>query len=147
MRLLLINGPNLNLLGRREPSLYGSNSLELIEKNLLIKAKEEGIKLICFQSNSEGEILDRIHKAIDEVDGILINAGGLTHTSIALRDALIGSEIPYVELHLTNIYAREEFRRHSYLSNGAIGLVSGFGDFSYSMAMSGLLNYLRDHST
>tara|TARA_Y100001968_G_C19245160_1_gene661480 strand:- start:372 stop:815 length:444 start_codon:yes stop_codon:yes gene_type:complete len=144
MRLLLINGPNLNLLGHREPKLYGSNSLESIEKNLILKAKEEGSSLLCFQSNSEGEILDRIHKAINDIDGILINAGALTHTSIALRDALIGSQIPYVELHLTNIYGREKFRHHSYLSDRAIGIVCGFREHSYLIAMNGLLHYLRE---
>tara|TARA_Y100001968_G_C19101010_1_gene592502 strand:- start:148 stop:591 length:444 start_codon:yes stop_codon:yes gene_type:complete len=144
MRLLLINGPNLNLLGQREPKLYGSNSLELIEKNLILRAKDEGYSLECFQSNSEGEILDRIHNAIGNVNGILINAGALTHTSIALRDALIGSDIPYVELHLTNIYGREKFRHHSYLSERAIGVVCGFREYSYLIAMQGLLNYLKE---
>tara|TARA_Y100001968_G_scaffold332307_1_gene389963 strand:- start:4538 stop:4975 length:438 start_codon:yes stop_codon:yes gene_type:complete len=144
MRFLLINGPNLNLLGQRETQLYGSTSLESIENNLLLQAKSEGVNLACFQSNSEGEILDRIHNSVKDIDGILINAGALTHTSIALRDALIGSDIPYVELHLTNIFGREKFRHHSYLSDRAIGVVCGFGEYSYSIAMNGLLNYLRN---
>ena len=144
MNLLLINGPNLNLLGQREPKLYGSNTLELIERNLVLKAKDEGASLECFQSNSEGEILDCIHNAIKEIDGILINAGALTHTSIALRDALIGSDIPYVELHLTNVYGREEYRHHSYISDRAIGVVCGFREYSYLLALKGLLNYLKD---
>ena len=104
MRLLLINGPNLNLLGQREPSIYGSNTLESIEVALKKKAQEEGAQLECFQSNCEGELVDRIHKAIGEVDAILINAGAYTHTSVALRDALLGAGIPYVELHLSNTY-------------------------------------------
>ncbi len=144
MHFLLINGPNLNLLGRREPELYGSNSLESIEKELIEKAKKEDLILDCFQSNSEGEIIDRIHNVIGKVDGILINAGALTHTSIAIRDALLGTDIPYIELHLTNTYAREEFRHKSFLSDGAVGLVCGFGAFSYQLAMEGLLNYLRE---
>ncbi len=143
MRLLLLNGPNLNLLGQREPSLYGSTTLEAIEQNLIKKAKDEEILLDCFQSNFEGALVERIHQAIGEVAGILINAGAYTHTSIALRDALIGSEIPFVELHLTNTVARELFRHKSLLSDKAIGLVSGFGVKSYELAFQGLLSYLR----
>ena len=143
MHVLLINGPNLNLLGQREPKIYGSLSLESIERALQVKAHQKGIELDCFQSNSEGEIVDRIHQAIDKFDGILINAGAYTHTSIAIRDALIGSEIPYVELHLSNIYSRENFRQKSFISDKAIGLVSGFGSMSYHLAMEGLVSYLN----
>ena len=143
MHFLLINGPNLNLLGQREPGIYGSMSLESIERALHEKARKQGIELDCFQSNSEGEIVDQIHQAIDQFDGILINAGAYTHTSIAIRDALIGSEIPYVELHLSNIYSRENFRQKSFISDKAIGLVSGFGPMSYQLAMEGLLSYLK----
>ena len=143
MLLLLINGPNLNLLGHRETEIYGSNSLESIEKDLKEKATQEGVQLECFQSNFEGEIVERIHQARFKVDGILINAGAYTHTSIAIRDSLLSVEIPYVELHLSNTFARENFRHNSYISDKAIGLVSGFGEMSYELAMQGLLNYLK----
>ena len=143
MHLLVINGPNLNLLGQREPEMYGSISLEGVEKNLKALANKEGIKLDFFQSNSEGEIIDRIHQAIGNVAGILINAGAYTHTSIALRDALLAVEIPYVEVHLSNTFAREKFRHNSYISDKAVGLVSGFGIMSYNLAMQGLLSHLK----
>ena len=146
MRLLLLNGPNLNLLGNREPETYGSFTLELIENNLRKKAVLEGVQLDCFQSNLEGELVNSIHQAVNkDIEGILINAGAYTHTSIALRDALLGVKIPYVELHLSNTQARESFRHKSYLSDKAIGLVCGFGAFSYEIAFLGLLNYLRAH--
>ena len=143
MRLLLHNGPNLNLLGQREPNLYGSMTLESIEAELEALSIREGVGLECFQSNFEGALVDRIHQSIGQVQGILINAGAYTHTSIAIRDALLGTEIPYVELHLSNINAREPFRHHSYLSDRAVGLVSGFGSMSYQLAMQGLLAHLR----
>ena len=144
MNLLLLNGPNLNLLGKREPSIYGNESLDSIEKSIVDLAKKEGISLECFQSNSEGILVDHIHKNLGKVDGILINAGAYTHTSIAIRDALLGSNIPYVELHLSNTSAREEFRQKSLLADKAIGLVSGFGPMSYWLAFHGLVNYLRN---
>ena len=140
MRFLLINGPNLNLLGQREPELYGSITLEEIEVDLKNKAQGLGIELDCFQSNFEGALVDRIHKAIGKVDAILINAGAYTHTSIALRDALLGADIPYVELHLSNTFAREQFRHNSFLSDHAVGIVSGFGVMSYYLAFQGLLS-------
>ena len=143
MKLLLINGPNLNLLGQREPEIYGKTSLDSLEKTLTENAQKDGIQLDCFQSNSEGAIVDRIHQALDQVDGILINAGAYTHTSIAIRDALLSVEIPYVELHLSNTYARESFRQNSYISDKAVGLVSGFGLMSYQLAMQGLVHFLR----
>ena len=143
MHLLLINGPNLNLLGQREPSIYGSNTLESIEDGLKKKAEEEGVHLDCFQSNFEGALVDRIHQAIGQVDAILINAGAYTHTSVALRDALLGAGIPYVELHLSNTFEREPFRHTSFLSDCAVGVVSGFGVMSYHLAFQGLLAHLR----
>ncbi|ABX08314.1 type II 3-dehydroquinate dehydratase [Prochlorococcus marinus] len=146
MNLLLLNGPNLNLLGKREPSIYGSQSLESIEISLSQRAKEEGVGLECFQSNSEGTLVDYIHQSIGKVDAILINAGAYTHTSIALRDALLSAEIPYVELHLSNTYARETFRQKSLLADRAIGVVSGFGVMSYQLAFQGILDYLRNRS-
>ncbi len=143
MRLLLLNGPNLNLLGQREPEIYGSNTLESIENDLKQKAQEQGVHLECFQSNFEGALVERIHQAMGTVDAILINAGAYTHTSVALRDALLGADIPYVELHLSNTNAREQFRHQSFLSDKAIGVVSGFGVMSYQLAFEGLLFYLR----
>ncbi len=143
MDLLLINGPNLNLVGKREPSIYGSQTLEDIQEELLILAKGLDAKLQFFQSNSEGEMIDRIQKSVGSIDGILINAGAYTHTSIALRDALLGVAIPYVELHLSNIYSREEFRHKSFLSDKALGLVCGFGPISYQLALQGIVSYLK----
>ena len=143
MHLLLLNGPNLNLLGQREPDLYGSVSLEAIEKDLKSFSEVEGVQLECFQTNFEGALVDRIHQSIGKVDGILINAGAYTHSSIALRDALLGAAIPYVELHLSNTNAREQFRHHSYLADKAVGIVSGFGPYSYRLALEGLLFHLR----
>ncbi len=143
MRFLLINGPNLNLLGQREPSLYGAETLEVIEADLKEMALKEGIQLDCFQSNFEGALIDRIHAGIGGVDGILINAGAFTHTSIALRDALLSADIPYVELHLSNTSARESFRHQSFLADRAVGIVTGFGAMSYQLAFQGLLAHLR----
>jgi 3-dehydroquinate dehydratase-2 len=143
MHLLLLNGPNLNLLGRREPGLYGSAGLAAIEADLLQRAAALGAALECFQSNHEGALVDRIHAAAGVADGILINAGAYTHTSIALRDALLGVAIPFVELHLSNIHARESFRHHSFLADRAVGVVAGFGATSYRLALEGLVDHLR----
>ena len=143
MNLLLINGPNLNLLGKREPSIYGSQSLEDVQKELLNFASQLDSKLQFFQSNSEGEMIDCIQNSAGSIDGILINAGAYTHTSIALRDALLGVAIPYVEVHLSNIYSREEFRHKSFLSDKALGLVCGFGANSYQLALEGMVSYLK----
>ena len=141
--LLLINGPNLNLLGQREPSIYGVQTLESIESELNKKAQKEGVNLATFQSNSEGALVDRIQKAIGQVDAIMINAGAYTHTSVALRDALLGSEIPYVELHLSNTFSRESFRHNSLLADRAVGVISGFGPMSYQLAYNGILAFLK----
>ena len=143
MNLLFINGPNLNLVGKREPTIYGSQTLEDIQEELWSLARELDVKLQFFQSNSEGEMIDCIHNSAGSVDGILINAGAYTHTSIALRDALLGVAIPYVEVHLSNIYAREEFRHKSFLSDKALGLVCGFGVNSYQLALKGIVSYLK----
>ena len=143
MDVLLINGPNLNLVGKREPTIYGSQTLEDIQEELLNLAGELDAKLKFFQSNSEGEMIDCIHKSVGSIDGILINAGAYTHTSIALRDALLGVAIPYVEVHLSNIYSREEFRHKSFLSDKALGLVCGFGPISYQLALKGIVSYLK----
>ena len=143
MDVLLINGPNLNLVGKREPTIYGSQTLEDIQEELLTLASELGTKLRFFQSNSEGEMINCIHNSAGSIDGILINAGAYTHTSIALRDALLGVAIPYVEVHLSNIYSREEFRHKSFLSDKALGLVCGFGANSYQLALQGIISYLK----
>ena len=142
MNILLINGPNLNLLGTREPDIYGNKTLNDIENDLTKVAKEKSINLECFQSNHEGEIVDKIHYSVKNIQGILINAGAFTHTSISIRDALIGSQIPFVELHISNIFSREEFRRESFLTDKAIGIISGFGITSYSLALQGIFEFL-----
>ena len=143
MHLLLLNGPNLNLLGQREPGIYGHGSLGSIEESLRDEAAEKGVTLDCFQSNFEGALVERIHQAMGSSQGILINAGAYTHTSIALRDALLAVALPYVELHLSNTHARESFRHRSLLADRAIGVVCGFGPMSYSLALQGLIQHLR----
>ena len=143
MQLLCLHGPNLNLLGSREPGLYGSASLEQINAGLRERAVGLGAAIDCVQSNHEGALVDRIHQARGAVDGILINAGAYTHTSIALRDALLAVAIPYVELHLSNVHAREPFRQHSCLADKAVGVICGFGPGSYGLALEGLVAHLR----
>ena len=141
--LLLINGPNLNLLGSREPEVYGSTTLAEIEREAVAQAKAVGAQLIHFQSNHEGELIDRVHAARGEgIDAIVINPGGLTHTSVALRDALAGVAIPFVEVHISNIHKRESFRHHSYLSDIAAGVVCGFGVDGYRYAIEFAVNKL-----
>ncbi|MFM9086688.1 MAG: type II 3-dehydroquinate dehydratase [Cyanobium sp.] len=146
MRLLLLNGPNLNLLGQREPGFYGAQTLEAIEGQLRRQADGLGVSLDCFQSNHEGALVDRIQAARGQADGILINAGAFTHTSIALRDALLGVAIPFVELHLSNVHARETFRHHSHLADKAVAVICGFGPLSYDLALQGLVAHLRKES-
>ncbi|MEX2123806.1 MAG: type II 3-dehydroquinate dehydratase [Woeseia sp.] len=134
--LLLINGPNLNLLGSREPAVYGTTSLSEIEQTLSEKADALGLRLACFQSNAEHAIVERIQKAAsDKVDFILLNPGAFTHTSIAIRDALQGVGIPFIEVHLSNTFAREEFRHHSFFSDIAAGCLFGFGAYGYELAL------------
>jgi 3-dehydroquinate dehydratase II len=135
-RVLLLNGPNLNLLGTREPAIYGTDTLESIEKRVAGLAREAGHELIAFQSNAEHELIGRIQKApADGVAFLIFNPGAFTHTSIALRDALLGSKVPFIELHLSNTHARESFRQHSYFSDIAVGVIAGFGAFGYELAM------------
>ena len=143
MNILLINGPNLNLLGTREPEIYGNKKLKDIEKDLSKIAKEKKINLECFQSNHEGEIVDKVQYSTKNTQGIIINAGAFTHTSIAIRDALIGSKLPFVELHISNIFSREEFRKESFLTDKAIGIISGFGIIGYFLAFDGIIDYLK----
>jgi 3-dehydroquinate dehydratase-2 len=142
-RILVIHGPNLNQLGTREPEVYGSTTLAEIDADLQTAAKEWGAELECFQSNHEGAIIDRIQAAPAGRDGILINPGGLTHTSVALRDALAGTGLPTVEVHISNVFAREEFRRHSYVSGVALGVISGFGPLGYRLGLQALLSHLE----
>ena len=133
--ILLLNGPNLNLLGTREPHIYGSTTLQDIEQNARKQAAALSIKLEAFQSNHEGAIVDRIHEARGKVGFIVINAGAFTHTSVAIRDALSGVGIPFVEMHITNVHARELFRHHSYLSDKARAVICGLGVYGYTAAI------------
>ena len=133
-RLLLINGPNLNLLGQREPQIYGSTTLADIERDTVAAAAAAGHHLDTIQSNGEQALVDRVQQAAGTVDFILLNPGAFTHTSVALRDALLAVGIPFIEIHLSNVHAREDFRRHSYFSDIAAGVVSGFGAFGYELA-------------
>jgi 3-dehydroquinate dehydratase-2 len=135
-KLLLLNGPNLNLLGTREPAVYGTETLADIEHAATAQAAAAGATLFCFQSNHEGALIDRIHAArTDGVDAIVINPGALTHTSVALRDALAGVAIPFVEVHISNIHQREAFRHHSFLSAIALGTICGLGTDGYRFAI------------
>ena len=135
-RVLLLNGPNLNLLGTREPGIYGADTLESIEKRTAELARQTGHELIAFQSNAEQELIERIHGAAKAGIAFLIfNPAGFTHTSVALRDALLAVRLPFVEVHLSNTHAREPFRQHSYFSDIAVGVISGFGALGYELAM------------
>ena len=143
MRIGVIHGPNLNLLGRRERHLYGSETLEEINARLSTRGSTLAVALETFQSNHEGELVDHVQARAAEMDGWLVNAGGLTHTSVTLRDALVATGRPFVEVHLTNIFAREPFRRQSLLSDVALGVVTGFGARSYLFGLDGLVEALQ----
>jgi 3-dehydroquinate dehydratase II len=142
VRVAVINGPNLNLLGTREPALYGTDTLADIESGLLKVAKELGVELSFSQHNGEGQIVDAIHGLRGRVDGLLLNAGAYSHTSLAIRDALVGVKVPFVEIHLTNIYAREAERRRSALADAAVAVICGFGAYGYELALRGLVKML-----
>ena len=144
MKILVLHGPNLNLLGTREPGLYGRVSLAEIDAQLVSWARRRGIDLSCAQSNHEGVLVDRIQaEASQQVDGILVNAGAYTHTSIALRDALLATALPFVEVHLSNTHGRESFRHRSLLADRAVGVVCGFGGLSYRLGLEGLVAALE----
>ena len=141
MKILLLNGPNLNMLGVREPEKYGNLNLESIENSIIELGRKNNVEIECFQSNHEGEIIDKIQQTT--CDGLIINAGGFTHTSVAIRDAISSVGILTVEVHMTNIHAREEFRHTSLISGVSIGQVVGFKEKSYEYALLGLIDYLK----
>lgn len=143
MKILVINGPNLNLLGRREPEIYGAETLDGINSALLVAALEIGVSLEFFQSNSEGALVDAIQRAVGNFDGLIINPAAYTHTSVAIRDAISAVAIPTVEIHLSNVYSREEFRHKSLIAPVVIGQITGFGSTGYELAVRGLRNYLQ----
>jgi 3-dehydroquinate dehydratase II len=144
--ILVLHGPNLNLLGQREPEVYGSTTLADINQLVATAAQELGAKIIAFQSNHEGALVDQIHAAYNQHQGILINPGAYTHTSVAIRDAIAGVAIPTVEVHLSNVYKRESFRHHSYIAPVAVGQISGFGAESYRLGLEALVHHLRQQN-
>jgi 3-dehydroquinate dehydratase II len=147
-RVLLLNGPNLNLLGSREPGIYGAETLESIEKRAAEVAREVGHELVSFQSNAEHELIDRVHRApADGVGFLILNPAAFTHTSVALRDAIAAVRLPFIEVHLSNTHAREPFRRHSYFSDIAVGVIAGFGAFGYELAVRAAARHLAKEPT
>ena len=143
-QIFIINGPNLNLLGEREPDIYGNTTLEDLENDLkqIVIENELNIDLVFMQSNSEGEIVDQVQKAGKEAAGLIINAGGLSHSSVSILDGLLSIKIPKIEVHISNLFSREEFRQHSYLSKGVDGFICGFGINGYALAIQGLLKLI-----
>ena len=141
--ILVLNGPNLNLLGTREPEQYGNDTLADINERLIAIGQQQNCQVETLQSNSEVELVERIHQALGNTDFIIINPAALTHTSVELRDALLGVEIPFIEVHLSNIYSRESFRHKSYLSDVAVGVISGLGAKSYELALSAAIERLN----
>lgn len=144
--ILVLHGPNLNLLGKREPGVYGAATLDDINRSLETDAASLQVKITAFQSNHEGALVDAIHAALGQHQGILINPGAYTHTSVALRDAIAGVALPTVEVHLSNVYKREAFRHHSFIAPVAIGQISGFGAESYRLGLRALVHYLQQNS-
>ncbi|GLC27522.1 type II 3-dehydroquinate dehydratase [Roseisolibacter agri] len=143
MRIALLNGPNLNLLGTREPALYGRDTLADVEAHLQRVASELDVEVTAAQRNGEGELVDLIHALRGDAHGVVLNAGAYSHTSLAIRDALTGVALPFVEVHVTNVYAREPERRHSMLASAAVGVVCGLGVMGYELALRGLVAHLR----
>ncbi len=144
MKILVLNGVNMNMLGFREPEKYGNMTLKDLEKDLYAYSFELGVDIETFQSNYEGEIVEKIHSAGKIFDGIVINAGAYTHTSVAIRDAIASVDIPTVEVHMTNIYKREEFRHNSYLAPVCVGQISGFGANSYKLGLKAVVDFLKN---
>ena len=143
MRILVVNGPNLNMLGTREPEKYGSKTLAQINEEVKQFALEKGVEVVFFQSNVEGEIVSAIQDAKDKYDGIIINPAAYTHTSVAIRDALLAVKLPAIEVHLSNVYSREEFRQTTYTAGVCIGQIAGMGDYGYKLAVLGLIEKLK----
>ncbi|CUS48209.1 MAG: 3-dehydroquinate dehydratase II AroQ [Idiomarinaceae bacterium HL-53] len=143
LKVLVIHGPNLNLLGTREPEVYGSETLQDIDRELNVLSLEHNCELETFQSNAEHELIERIQHAANNVDFIIINPAAYTHTSVALRDALVGVNIPFIEVHLSNVHAREPFRRHSYFSDKAVGVICGLGSSGYKVALKCAIENLQ----
>ena len=143
MKILVVNGPNLNLLGHREPDTYGTNSLDQIMSEVVDLGVSLGVTVAHMQSNHEGELIDAIQEARASVDGLVVNPGGFGHSSVSLRDALLAVALPFVEVHLSNIHAREPFRHRTLLSDAAVGTIAGFGGVSYSLGLRGLVAHLR----
>lgn len=143
MRIAVVHGPNLNLLGQREPSIYGAVTLAEIDRRLEALAGELGVEVGSFQANGEGALVDHLQAVAPRTDGFVVNAAAYTHTSVALRDALVAAARPFVEVHLSNVHAREPFRHHSYLADRAVGVVAGFGAESYLLGLRGLVLHLR----
>jgi 3-dehydroquinate dehydratase-2 len=146
-RVLILNGPNLNMLGTREPEVYGKTSLADIATACTARAKDLGLALECRQTNSEGQLVDWIQQARADTAGLILNPGGLTHTSVALLDALLAVDLPTIEVHLSNIHRREDFRHHSYVSRAARGIVCGFGAQGYLLALDAMANWLKEKRT
>jgi 3-dehydroquinate dehydratase-2 len=146
VHILVLHGPNLNLLGRREPEIYGSLTLAQVDEQLATQATQLGVRVTCRQSNHEGVLVDWIQQAVGEFQGLLINPGAYTHTSLALADAIRGTGIPTVEVHLSNIYRRESYRHHSWIAPVAIGQISGFGVESYRWGLAALIQYCQEHA-
>jgi len=144
VKIAVINGPNLNLLGTREPAIYGKETLADIESRLLTVARELGVELTFSQHNGEGDLVDAVHALRGRADAALVNAGAYSHTSLAIRDALVGVQMPFVEVHLTNIYAREPERRRSALADAALAVICGFGAYTYELALRGLVKLRAD---
>jgi len=146
MKVLVLNGPNLNLLGSREPAVYGRETLADIERRVRERSASLGLEVEFRQSNAEGELVSWIQEARGNVDAILLNAAAYTHTSVALRDAISASEVPTVEVHLSNVHRREEFRRHSFLAGVCVGVITGFGSFSYILGLEGCMNVIAQRT-